>query len=668
MRRRFPIQLKLTIGSLIPLLAAIIVTWLTGVYLIEARIAAQAQDKVRTDLNSAREVYLNELDHIRNVVKFTGLSPTVATAITAHDRTVLDAHLTPLLENEHLDFLNLVDANGQIVFRAGNPDESDVCQWSRRIVAQVIGGKEASGTIVIPYEDLLKDNPKLAERVVIPVRATPRARQTTKQFESEGMFLVAAAPVKSADGTVVGALYGGVMLNNNNKLVDRIKKIIYEGVEFEGKDAGGATIFLNDLRIATNVMAPDGTRAVGTLMSEQVFDRVLLEKRKWIGRAFVLDNWYFAAYEPIIDLEGKVVGSLYAGMSEKPYLRIQHQLNLIYSWVLVFGMLTGIALSWQMGSRLARPIRKLENLVRQVAAGEREVQIEVETRDEIGALAGQFNQMTKALIRQEEEIRELNRGLEQKVRERTAELEEKNLQLLKAREELVRAEKLAAVGELAAGVAHEINNPMAIIRGNAELLQMAIPPDDPSHEEVEIITRQVGRVERIVASLLKFARQGAKQDGSVDIGLLLDEVLGQLGHQVPLTGIVIRKNYDRELSPLPGDPDQLRQVFTNLLLNAVQAMAGSGTLSVATLADMTAGACSVTISDTGHGVAPENLTQLFNPFFTTKAGGTGLGLSVSYGIVKEHGGRIEVASQPGNGAVFTVTLPLSRGDEMVIGS
>jgi two-component system NtrC family sensor kinase len=659
MRRRFPIQLKLTIGSLIPLLAAIIVTWLTGVYLIEARIAAQAQDKVRTDLNSAREVYLNELDHIRNVVKFTGRSPTVAMAITANDRTALDSHLTPLLQNEQLDFLNVVNAYGQIVFRAGNRDELDASQWSRRIVAQVIGGKEESGTIVIPYEDLLKDNPKLAERVVIPVQATPRARQTTKQFENDGMFLVAAAPVKNEAGMVVGALYGGVMLNNNNKLVDRIKKIIYEGVEFEGKDAGGATIFLNDLRIATNVMAPDGTRAVGTLMSEQVFDRVLLEKRKWIGRAFVLDNWYFAAYEPIIDLEGKVVGSLYAGMSEKPYLRIQHQLNLIYSWVLVFGTLTGIALSWQMGSRLARPIRKLENLVRQVAAGEREVQIEVETRDEIGDLAGQFNKMTRALIRQEEEIRELNRGLEQKVRERTAELVEKNLLLLKTREELVRAEKLAAVGELAAGVAHEINNPMAIIRGNAELLQMAIPPDDPSHEEVEIITRQVGRVERIVSSLLKFARQGAKQDGSVDIGLLLDEVLGQLGHQVPLTGIAIRKDYCRELSLLPGDSDQLRQVFTNLLLNAVQAMAGGGTLTVATLTDITAGACSVAISDTGHGVAPENLTQLFNPFFTTKAGGTGLGLSVSYGIVKEHGGRIEVASQPGNGAVFTVALPLT---------
>ena len=217
-----------------------------------------------------------------------------------------------------------------------------------------------SGTMVIPYEDLLKDNPKLAKRVVIPVQATPRARQTTKQYERAGMFLVAAAPVKNADGAVIGALYGGVLLNNNNNLVDRIKKIIYEGVQFDGKDAGSSTIFLNDVRIATNVTTADGKRAVGTLMSEQVYDRVLLKQRKWIGRAFVFDTWYFAAYEPIIDMEGKVVGSLYAGMSEKPYLRIQSQFNLVYAGVLFFGTLAGIAVSWQIGSRLASPIRALE--------------------------------------------------------------------------------------------------------------------------------------------------------------------------------------------------------------------------------------------------------------------------------------------------------------------
>ncbi|KAF0219053.1 MAG: integral membrane sensor signal transduction histidine [Geobacteraceae bacterium] len=660
MPRRFPIQLKLTLGSLFPLLVAILVCWLTGFYLIGSRIGTQAQDKVRTDLNSAREVYLNELEHIRDVVKFTGRSPQAATALNRGDRKTLDTLLTPLLNNEQLDFLNVVNAYGQIVFRAGNPAETDASRWSSRLVPRLMSGEEVSGTMVIPYEELLKDNPRLAERVVIPVQATPRARQYTKKYERAGMFLVAAAPVKNAGGAVVGALYGGIMLNNNTGLVDKIKRIIYEGVQFDGKDAGSATIFLGDLRIATNVTAPGGKRAIGTLMSEQVYDRVLLEKRKWVGRAFVLDDWYFAAYEPIFDPDGKAVGSLYAGMSEKPYLKIQGQLNLIYAGVLFFGTLTGIALSWKMGSRLARPIRELENHARRVASGEREVQIAVMTRDEIGDLAEEFVQMTRALSQREEEIRNLNRDLERKVQERTAELEDKNLLLVRTREELVRAEKLAAIGELAAGVAHEINNPMAIIRGNAELLQMAIPEETPSREEVDTIVQQVGRVERIVANLLKFAHRERKHPGKSDINRLLDEILNQVGHQVSLTAISVQKRYAFDLPEIEGDADQLRQVFTNLILNAVQAMDGGGVLTVTTKNNSTDGDCEITIADTGAGITRENLEHIFNPFFTTRSSGTGLGLSVSYGIMKDHGGRIEVESEPGKGALFRVIIPLAQ--------
>ena len=655
---RFPIRLKLTIGTLAPLFVAILVCWLTGLYVIDSRIVSQAQEKVRTDLNSAREVYLNEIEHIHDVVKFTGRSPYAAAALQTADTKALNTLLTHLLQSEQLDFLNIVNAYGQVVFRAGNPGLTGAYHWSRRLVPAALAGAEVSGTLVVPHDDILQENPALASRVEIQIVATPQARSYLKKAERSGMFLVAASPVKDAAGKVVGALYGGILLNNNNRLVDKIKRILYENEQFEGRDTGTATIFLQDLRIATNVTSSRGKRAIGTLMSEQVNDWVLLNRQKWIGRAFVVDDWYFSAYEPILDLDGQPAGSLYVGMPEKPYVKIKNRLNLIYAGVLFFGSLIGIALSWKISSRLARPIRELENLAKRVAAGERGVRIEVNSRDEIGSLAGEFNVMTSALVQREEEIRELNRDLEQKVMERTIELEEKNLLLVKTQQELVRAEKLAAVGELASGVAHEINNPMAIIRGNAELLQMAIPPEEPNREEIDIIAQQVSRVERIVANLLKFARQEHRRLGHADLHAMLDEILDQIGHQVPLTGITVTRDYAPELAKIAGDADQLRQVFTNLVLNAIQAMEQGGVLHLATVKDEPAGVCKVTVADTGEGIAPDTLGQIFNPFFTTKANGTGLGLSVSYGIVREHGGQISLQSEAGKGSAFMVILPL----------
>jgi two-component system NtrC family sensor kinase len=473
-------------------------------------------------------------------------------------------------------------------------------------------------------------------------------------------LLVAAAPVRDGKGAVVGALYGGVLLNGNNTLVDKIKRVVYEEVRFQGEDVGTATIFLDDVRITTNVLAKNGDRAIGTRLSAEVYDRVIMSGEKWVDRAFVVKDWYFSAYEPISDLSGRVIGSLYVGLLEKPYGAIRSEVYLLFGGVLLVGTLIGLAVSGFIGSHFSRPIRELQSYVQRFSAGERQLRIEVTTGDEIGDLGAEFNDMTRTLAGHEEEIRTLNRELEEKVRERTAELEEKNQLLLKTREELVRVEKLAAVGELAAGVAHEINNPMAIIRGNAELLQMAIGRENPCREEVDTISRQVGRVERIVAGLLRFARQERQHTGQVALAPLLEEILGQIGHQAPLGGIVITRKYEPALSGIAGDADQLRQVFTNLILNAVQAMPGGGELTIATCRGETPDSCRITIGDTGCGIPPEHLEQVFNPFFTTRSAGTGLGLSVSYGIVRDHGGRIDVQSELGHGATFTVTLP--RGE------
>jgi two-component system, NtrC family, sensor kinase len=151
-------------------------------------------------------------------------------------------------------------------------------------------------------------------------------------MERAGMMLISAAPVRDDAGNIIGALCGGVLLNNNNTLVDRIKSIVYEGAQADGKDVGSATIFLGDLRIATNVLTSAGTRAIGTRLSEEVYNRVILRKGKWLGQAFVVNDWYFTAYEPILSLEGIPIGALYVGMMEKPHTTIQIQPGFPLQW------------------------------------------------------------------------------------------------------------------------------------------------------------------------------------------------------------------------------------------------------------------------------------------------------------------------------------------------
>ncbi|KAB0667491.1 HAMP domain-containing protein [Oryzomonas japonica] len=657
MPRRFPIRAKLTVGALAPLFVAFFICSLTGLYIIDAKITSQAQEKVRTDLNSAREAYRNELHHINELLELTADNPFAALSISSGNRPAISSLLTPLLHKKHLDILTAVDKKGRVLFRAHNPARFGDTPVDTYFIDQALRGKTVTGTTVLSPEQLAAEKDELTAQARIDVVTTPHSRPRQSSVERAGMVMVSAAPVLDSAGRVAGALYCAELLNNNNDLVDKIKDTVYEGVKFKGQDVGTATLFLGDTRIATNVHASNGRRAIGTQLSAEVYNRVILENRKWVGRAFVVNDWYLTAYEPIVGLRGEVIGSLYVGMLEKQYSALKNNVNTILVVVLLISSLIGLAVSGVIGTHLATPIKELEQLTRRVTLGERNLHIDVRSADELGDLAGGFNQMTRALAHRESEITMLNRSLEQKVLKRTAQLEEKNALLLETQADLAKAEKLADLGVIAAGVAHEINNPLAVIRGNIEFLEMCLPPDHANREEVGIISQQVERIAKIVGNLQVFARQKKLHQGQVDIHDLLDGILGQIGHQVPMDAITVVREYASDLAMIRGDGDQLRQVFTNLILNAVQAMGGKGVLTLATKGVAPLDGCEVSISDTGPGIGPEHLKKIFTPFFTTKDTGSGLGLSISYGIIKDHGGDIKVSSVEGKGTTFRVTIP-----------
>jgi two-component system, NtrC family, sensor kinase len=667
MKRRFPIRSKLVFGALTPLFVSFIICSLAGLYLIQAKIVSQAQEKVRTDLNSAREVYRNELERIGDLIDLTAANPFAASAIAKENRPAIASLLASLEQKKHFDILTAVDTRGRVLYRAHNPQLSGDSVIGKDFVDQALGGNEVTGTTVLTGEELARERKELPSLASIPVVSTPHARPRATSVERSGMVMLSAAPVRDGSGRVIGAVYGAELLNKNNALVDKIKQIVYEGVKFKGVDVGTATLFLGDTRIATNVLTSSGSRAIGTRVSEEVYKRVILEKKKWIGRAFVVNDWYFTAYEPILDLRGQAIGSLYVGMLEQPFTQVKHSVNSLLYFVLLVTSVIGIAISGFIGTLLSRPIRELEKLTHRVAEGERDLHIEVRSTDEVGDLAQAFNQMTRALAQQQDEINQLNRGLELKVEERTAQLSEKNRLLLQTQAELARAERLADLGIVVAGVAHEINTPLAIIRGNTEVLDMCLPPGHPNHEEVEIISLQTERMAKIVANLLAFARQKSLNQREFPVHEVLDDILSQIGHKTRMDRIQVVRDYAPDLEEIKGDADQLRQVFSNLILNAVQAMPEGGELRLRTAPHAPGNGCVVEIADTGRGIAQEHLEKIFTPFFTTKDTGCGLGLSVSYGIVKDHGGEIQVQSSPERGTSFRIVIPGQKSLEERLG-
>lgn len=241
------------------------------------------------------------------------------------------------------------------------------------------------------------------------------------------------------------------------------------------------------------------------------------------------------------------------------------------------------------------------------------------------------------------------------------ELQLSHQELEQTQAQLIRTEKLAALGELAAGVAHEINNPLGTITIYAHLLMKGLEADDPRREDVSLIISEADRSREIVKGLLSFARETKLRPGPTNVNEVLDDVLGLIVNQSLFHNIKINKSFAAELPTIFADATQLKQVFLNIILNAAQAMEGRGKLFISTAVD--ADKLKVKIRDTGPGIPPETMNRLFSPFFTTKEKGTGLGLAISYGIVERHSGCIDIETKLGKGSTFIISLPVSEGRE-----
>jgi two-component system NtrC family sensor kinase len=390
----------------------------------------------------------------------------------------------------------------------------------------------------------------------------------------------------------------------------------------------------------------DGTRAIGTRVSEEVYRRVVVGGERWVGRAYVVKDWYITAYDPLRDRDGGVVGMLYVGTLEQPYADLRLRTSLLFLGITLTAVLLAVAVSYVFSRRLSTPVRALVAASRRVAAGDLGARVPVTSKDEIGELGRSFNTMAASLRARDEQLKEF------------------------ARRKVMESERLAVVGQLAADVAHELNNPLQGIVTYSHLLLEKMTPDDPRRSSVEKIANQATRCATIIRGLLDFSRPKKPHKKLADLRTTIEECLSLVEDRVIFHNIEVVRDYQADVPATVMDPAQMQQVFMNLIINAAEAMGGAGRLTVATRLDEERRVIQASFRDTGRGISAENMGRVFDPFFTTKevGHGTGLGLAISFGIVKEHGGTITVESEEGAGTTFTIELPVLSSELPVLSS
>lgn len=641
----------------VPLLLVLIWTWGNQAY--ERLITF----KVSSDLVTAHEYFDRVREGVGRDVRAVAESGALAQLLERDTPDRLAEHLARFAEQHRMDYLLFLDLEGRVVSehvpaRETSPSRS---QWPA-VAAALSGVSHASVERFSPRAlDAVAEG--LAARARVPLVATRGAAPDSRLAEEDGMVIQSAAPVLDAAGSQVGVLEGGVLLNGNLEFVDRLNAIVYREGSLPLDSQGTATLFLGDTRIATNVRLFEGVRALGTRVSQVVRDKVLGAGETWLGTAFVVNENYVSGYEPITDGAGERIGMLYVGFLEAPLRHAFHQAMGVLFLVFVLISAVGSVLCLRWAREVFQPVERMNDVIQRIEGGDAAARVgEVRSRDELGRVAVAFDHLLDTLSHKQAELRRWADELDAKVAERTRELNDSNEHLRRAQRHLVMSEKLAAIGELTAGVAHEVNNPVAVIQGNLDVLRDVLgPAAQPVIGEIRLIQQQADRIRQIVTKLLQFARPGdfAGYTEAVDVNEVVVDCLLLSRHNLERRAIAVDPRLAAGVT-VEINRSELQQVLINLIVNAIQAMPEGGTLTLVSedwCEDGEVLGAVVRVRDTGHGIAPENMATIFDPFFTTKKeSGTGLGLSISYTIIERYGGALSVESAPGEGAEFAVRL------------
>lgn len=413
-------------------------------------------------------------------------------------------------------------------------------------------------------------------------------------------------------------------------------------VQFSLVSATGRQLYLS------NVFEDFPTLNLPLLDNEDLSTRLAAERTTMVTRKLSGGGRLLDLIEPAFGPTGQhVVSVRYLISYDSIDARMQEARRhfVVIAISALFGCLVMVSL---IARRITQPIASLTDGARSLARGELETRIVTESRDELGTLAQAFNDMAESLAVNRAELTRKNEALSMA-----------NEHMQSMQEQLLRSERLAAIGQLAAGVSHEIDNPVGIILGNAELLLEDMQEDDPLRDDVAAIIEECRRCKRITGGLLGFARSPEGHHDRVELNHLVKETVASLRPQMLFKDLDLQVDSSAEYLYVTGDVDQLRQVLINILLNAAQALQGVGQLKVALLKK--SDHALVYVDDSGPGIPQMDREKVFQPFFSTKAHGegTGLGLPLCRKLIEAQGGEIFAHKSPLGGARLSVSLPLS---------
>ena len=633
------LQAKFNLGIIIIFtILAVVIAVVTIIY-VDNNTIREAENRIKIYMRAAWEIHNGKVQPIRTGAEILAQNQRVRDLLqdpTDEDLfTAVSEKLETIRQVEEMDILNVLAPDGTVLLRTRYPYNNGDNLAADPFVQQVLTTKQSSaGNAILSLERLDIEGPGLTERTI------------ASSGDPRGMLAGAAVPVIQ-DGQLIGIIEMGSLLNGSIDEVDRIRDAVFANEYYQGKPVGTATIFVDDLRISTNVQDNQGRRAVGTRVSREVAEHVLEQGLSWTGRAFVVDTWYLSQYDPIKDPDGNIIGMLYIGELEQKYLDLRARVVVLYLAVIVVGMALAFLTFFFLTRSVLNPVQKLSEATKRLSSGDFGYRVPVRNKDEVSDLSASFNYMAEQLEAQRRQI-------------------EQDQQELEALNQELKATNRNYM-EMLGFVSHELKNPLA-----SSMMSLYTVKDgylgeiSPAQQKsLESVAQSLEYFQEMILNYLDLSRleKGELEIKETQVPLnadLISPVLAGFARALEEKRMTV-ENHIPDSTILCADSDLLRIVYDNLISNAIKYGREGGKIELD--AYETNNMVNLSVRNEGEGIPAEMMPKLFkkfsrldNPEYAGKKG-TGLGLYTCKEIVEKHGGEIWANSKLGEWVMFSFTIP-----------